>query len=172
MKSRKKGTAEEIIYQKVRSLEKQEKAAAEENEYQDSRHRSVMILSTAFLCLAIAAAGVIITMTVYRDRGGETGTSPAESTALPAVSYHVDSFSADTIYNSGTYSQITAADGAQIVTAPPAETAASSVTETECASDEPQPDVTEPQNDTPAARPASTAVSVTERGYNGNVLFG
>lgn len=92
MKSRKKGTAEEIINQKVRSLEKQEKAAAEENEYQDSRHRTLMILSTAFLCLAIAAAGVIITMTVYRDRGGETGTSPAESTALPAVSYHVDSF--------------------------------------------------------------------------------
>lgn len=174
--SKKREAAEKELDQRIKSLELQEKATAAENEYQDSHYRPVMILATAFLCLAIAAAGVVVTMTVYKDRSEASAVSHNESTELPAVSYSVESFSTDPIYNSGTYSQIDAVDDVQIITASPAETNASSITEASSVSNEPQ---NEPQSDdtgassTTAVRPASgTAVSVAERGYNGNVLFG
>lgn len=170
MKNLKKDPGKIRLAKKVDDIEKQEKAA-DSKEFRTPPYRAVMISVTAILCLAIAAGGIVLTMGVFRN--SQTDSVADNSGAVPvndSASYQVVSFSADPIYNSEPSEHISANSG-EIVTAPPPQTTAAATVAgtTENSAD----DVPEQTHSAAAVRPsASTAVSISERGYDGNVLFG
>lgn len=170
MKNFKKDPGKIRLAKKVDDIEKQEKAA-DSKEFRTPPYRAVMISVTAILCLAIAAGGIVLTMGVFRN--SQTDSVADNSGAVPvndSASYRVDSFSTDPIYNSEPSEHISANSG-EIVTAPPPQTTvAATVADTKENSAD---DVPEQTHSAAAVRPsASTAVSISERGYDGNVLFG
>ncbi len=176
MKLKGKSAKDTGLEEKIKSIEKRERAIADKDkDYKEYHFRTIMIFTTAFLCLAIAAAGIILTLTVFRDRDeNASGVSAVTTYAATSAVHSVDSFSTDPIYNSDPYDQIIAEDnGDHIVTAPPVITTAATIPESSTGSDEISQNEPETQRDEQTVRPASsTAVSITERGYNGNVLFG
>ena len=173
MKLKGKSAKDTGLEEKIKSIEKRERAIADKDK--DYKEYHFRIFTTAFLCLAIAAAGIILTLTVFRDRDeNASGVSAVTTYAATSAVHSVDSFSTDPIYNSDPYDQIIAEDnGDHIVTAPPVITTAATIPESSTGSDEISQNEPETQRDEQTVRPASsTAVSITERGYNGNVLFG